>query len=183
MFCHNTFDLDICYCPGKVNILPDLLSRLCPDATLCTSSSVQSCSCCAITTVNVSDELPSRSEQVALKMGLDLVPEQEQETILHEQHCLSHCNARELYSRVIRAKKYWLNLHIACEKYVLSCEECQRNTIVKQGFHPQVSILANLPMDHFVIDLIGPLPESNGCTYLLVGLDVFSCNQRTKIHS
>ena len=170
-----TFDLDICYCPGKVNLLPDLLSRLSPDALKGeVTQTAPSCSCHAISTDADLSSFPTKSEQIALRMGLDLVTEDEQLSILRDQHSLSHCNARELYARVIRAKKFWLNLRTACEEFVLSCPECQKNTIVKRGYHPQVSILANLPMDHFLIDLMGPLPESNNYKYLLVGVDVFS---------
>ena len=173
--CILRFNIEICYYEGKVNTLPDLLSRLCPDyivasATVSAISSSNDEPVAAIENVH----FPSKAEEIAVRMGLELVLPENQTELLNKHHQISHCSARELYSRIIRDGKYWLNARTDCETFVSACNECQKYTIVRSGYHPQKSILANQPMDHVLVDLLGPLPESNGFTFILVCIDVFS---------
>ena len=168
------FNFEIIYCPGKVNILPDLLSRIAPDSSL-PQSVVSAAASYSISSCNEDEaNLPTRAESIAIRMGLQFVPTSERNSILEDNHALVHCNARELYSRIIQAGFFWDSLRQDCSNYTASCSECLKYSVVKRGYHPQKSLLSSLPMDHVVIDLLGSLPVSNGCEYLLVCIDVFT---------
>lgn len=169
------FNLEIIYLPGQLNVLPDLLSRLTVDTPTSTSSAMSA----VITTVDIpssTDASATTNSEVleASRRGLQVVPISQRPSTLRDFHALTHCNAEELYARVIRAGQYWLSLRSDCRNFTASCKECQKFTIAKSGFHPQSSIQAFSPMDHVLVDLLGPLPESSGCRYILVAIDVFS---------
>ena len=169
-----SFNFDIFYCPGKVNILPDLLSRLAPDFKETNVALTAALTVDPTTPPAQTDVLPTRSEVLALKMGLNLVPAECQSSLLADHHSLTHCRSRELYSRVVQSGNFWLSLRKDCDEFTKSCNECRKFTISKHGFNPQCSIMANLPMDHVLVDLLGPLPLSENNPYLLICIDVFS---------
>lgn len=58
---------------------------------------------------------------------------------------------------------------------IKKCKPCQQFGIVRKGFHPLSPISAELPGDHWAIDLVGPFTTSTkGNHYLLVCIDIFS---------
>jgi RNase H-like domain found in reverse transcriptase/Integrase core domain/Integrase zinc binding domain len=168
------FQYKIMYCAGRDNILPDLLSRIAPDfvpeaAVLNAAGTVDAENAPAIV-----GALPYDPEAIALRTGLEVVDNTYREEILHEHHALSHCNSRELYKCVIRSGKFWSSLKSDCEDFTSQCPDCQKNIIHRSGYHPQVSIHACAPMDHVLVNLMGPVPEHNNHRYILVAMDVFS---------
>lgn len=67
----------------------------------------------------------------------------------------------------------WPRLAEECTAWVKACPECQRNNIVKKGYHPLKPIHAQLPGDHMAIDLAGPFPRTtDGERYMLILVDV-----------
>ena len=67
---------------------------------------------------------------------------------------------------------HWPNMLADCKIVVNQCVDCQRFNITTHGFHPLRPILAELPMDHVAIDLIGPMTTSPcGNNYVLVLVD------------
>ena len=98
-----------------------------------------------------------------------------QKQLLLDLHLINHANAKEMFAKLKQEKKSWPNMMEDCRAVCRSCPACQRFTIVKSGYHPQQSLKSSLPMDHIVIDLIGPLETSQGGeNYILIIIDVFS---------
>ena len=157
------FSFSIIYCPGEDNILPDMLSRLLPDSQ-------------QAPVVASIHQVPNEEnyEAIAMRYGKSVPCPPERISILADCHTLAHCSVDELYKAVWRKGYIWPNLRKDCEQYVGSCSACLRTTICKQGYHPQTSLLASLPMDHVAIDLVGPLPECTNYVYILVCIDVFT---------
>ena len=60
-----------------------------------------------------------------------------------------------------------------CLKEVKSCKLCKLYNVKRGGFHPMRTILAERPMDHVVMDFIGPLKASDrGFVFVLLLVDV-----------
>ena len=74
----------------------------------------------------------------------------------------------------IRDRGYdWDGLPTDAAERVRSCLVCAMHQIAREGFHPSTSIDAALPGEHFVMDLLTPLPLSkDGFNTCLVIVDV-----------
>ena len=163
------FDFSIQYVPGKLNLLPDCLSRLYPD--LCTTEK-QNIN--FINSLSRKDEI-NKEERIAMSLGKNIPSIEQQISLLEEVHSISHCGYQGLFKLLWKNDWYWKNMKTDCKNYCLSCANCQRNTIVKSGYDPQVSVSACLPMDHIAIDTIGPFPiSSNNQKYVLIAVDIFT---------
>ena len=60
------------------------------------------------------------------------------------------------------------------KKEVDSCTSCLRFNTKREGFHPSRSPDAEGIWDHVMIDLVGPLPVSEGYIWIFVFVDVAS---------
>lgn len=158
------FSYEIAFCPGNINTIPDFLSRLLPDSRK---------HVCALPTSNIEGQA-AEFNNIALKLGKSVPSIDGRAEILSRLHSLSHDSADNLYKRVWNEGLVWPSLRVDCNNLVGSCEACMKCSISKQGFHPQTSLKASLPMDHVVIDLVGPLPPSENHRYVLVCIDVFT---------
>lgn len=171
------FDFEIRYYPGRFNILPDLLSRVFPDASERSKQTlVLAISSTDDTNFTASTEGEfTREEKIAISIGKQIPNETERENLLSLNHSISHCGAKALYKKLWNMDYYWLNMKNDCEKTCANCDSCQKFSITQKGFNPQCSIFASLPMDHIAIDTLGPLPTSQeGKKYILVAIDVFT---------
>ena len=89
-------------------------------------------------------------------------------------HALAHLGARTT-KRLITSKFVWHGLNKEVTHWARSCLVCQRSKV-------QTHIRAPLGMfapvsrrfDHVHVDLVGPLPESQGFKYLLTIVDRFT---------
>lgn len=176
------FSFTIFYCPEKINNLPDHLSRLFPNtpiiSNVTTSINSSQNSSTEPLAFEISAEDPNDSinsyTALALKYEKAVPRLDERKRILEECHILSHASSDELYKEIWRKGYVWPSLRMKCDNFVSSCIDCMRNTIVKRGVYPQVSLAACLPMDHLVIDLLGPLPPHHEHIYVMVCIDVFT---------
>jgi transposase InsO family protein len=66
------------------------------------------------------------------------------------------------------------DLDIYINQVMKKCGQCLQFNPMKRVFNPARSVHARRPWYHIQLDLIGPLPESKGCRYLLIAVDVFS---------
>jgi hypothetical protein len=99
----------------------------------------------------------------------------EQQRLVKEAHDMAHFATKNMTSRILRNNKFWPTMTKDCKVFYENCTQCQRNNILKQGFHPLQSITAELPMDHVAFDLAGPFAEtSQGHKYAFVMVDVFT---------
>ena len=77
--------------------------------------------------------------------------------------------------RLIRARYVWMRMSADCLAFARSCAQCQASKIVRHVRSPLSQ--RPLPDDRFLslhLDLVGPLPESEGKTYLLTIIDRYS---------
>lgn len=70
---------------------------------------------------------------------------------------------------------YWPSLAQDAHKYTTSCDQCQRfANVLKQPLEPIANIMSPWPFVQWGIDLIEPLPPSNGQTkFVVVVVDYF----------
>ena len=103
-----------------------------------------------------------------------IVPESWRRRIFDLIHSLSHPSIRAT-RKLISSKFVWSGLQKQVGHWVRTCIPCQSSKIhthIKaplEKFH-----VPNRRFDHIHVDLVGPLPPSNGFTYLLTIVDRFS---------
>lgn len=107
------------------------------------------------------------------------VPKHLRKQILVEKHD-SLLAAHQGYSRTLARVKefyYWPRLYIDVKDYVKRCEICKKCKPVNQTLKAKMGKpkLPDIPWRTISVDLMGPFPRSrDGCTFLLVIVDVFS---------
>lgn len=97
------------------------------------------------------------------------VPKQFQYTVCEKLHSLAHLG--------IRASHYiWPGINTDVCNRTRHCLPCQKAKTHKHMITP-LSIFAtpDSRFEHIHIDLVGPLPSSNGCSYILTCINQFTC--------
>ena len=103
-----------------------------------------------------------------------VVPESWRRLVFDTVHSLSHPGARTT-KRLVSSKFIWHGLGKQITKWARSCIPCQRSKVHKHTKAPLSQFeLPTRRFDHVHIDLVGPLPESQGHTYLLTMIDRFT---------
>lgn len=102
------------------------------------------------------------------------VPEKMRQQVLDSIHRLSHPGVRA--TRKMIAERYvWPSMNRDVARFVKSCNDCQRSKIHR---HTSAALsefeLPKSRFRHVHIDLVGPLPSSNGNRYLLTMIDRYS---------
>src|SRR5271167_4436614 len=119
-------------------------------------------------------------EGILKKEGKILVPDDEKiiEEVIRQHHdepIAGHPGIQKTIDLISRSY-FWQNLSSDVKKYVQGCIVCQQiksNTQPRRNpLHPHSSPSA--PWEEISVDLIGPLPESNGHDAILVIVDRFS---------
>jgi len=147
------YNFTIEHISGIHNILPDALSRMWSE----------------------NDNYAGNQSYLALIDNSNLhMPDEEQRNIILERaHLLGHFGAKAMVDSVKEQYAIWPGIMREANELVLSCLECQRFAIKKEGFHPLNSLEATYPFDHISIDLAGPFETSHvGNSYILLLVDV-----------
>lgn len=102
------------------------------------------------------------------------VPEPLRATIFNSIHGLSHPGIRSTRKKVTNLY-FWPNMNHDLNEWSKSCLKCQKQKVQR---HTK-SQASNIPMpaarfQHVHMDLVGPLPMSNGNRYLLTLIDRFT---------
>lgn len=89
-------------------------------------------------------------------------------------HGLSHPSARTS-ARLVADRYVWPHMRKDCSSWARSCLACQRSKVSRHVTAP----LGNFPspsarLRHIHLDIIGPLPQSDGFAYCLTAIDRFS---------
>uniref|UniRef100_A0ABD2XQU4 RNA-directed DNA polymerase n=1 Tax=Trichogramma kaykai TaxID=54128 RepID=A0ABD2XQU4_9HYME len=94
--------------------------------------------------------------------------------IIKLYHSAAHTSARITY-RAVREKYVWPNMSRDVTEFCKTCLACQCSKI-SRGNKPPLGkfITPDARFQHVHIDLVGPLPESQGFTYLFTMIDRFS---------
>ena len=89
-------------------------------------------------------------------------------------HSLSHPGSKASV-KLVTQRYAWPNMRRDVQEWTRSCEACQRSKVGRHTRSPLGTFLApDARFNHVHIDLVGPLPPSNGYSYLLTCIDRFS---------
>ena len=103
-----------------------------------------------------------------------LVPLQWRRTIFDSLHNLSHPGIRAT-QRLITTRYVWPSINTDVRRWTRSCIKCQRAKVQRHTVAPLSSFSTpDARFDIVHIDLVGPLPPSQGYTYLLTCVDRFT---------
>ena len=128
--------------------------------------------------------LPCSAEPGALPLLCDVsqgvhterpvVPRSLVPAVLHHFHGISHGGGKATL-RLVRARFVWSRMSADCLAFARTCPSCQAAKVIRHVRTPLTQ--RPLPDDRFIslhLDLVGPLPESEGQTYLLTIIDRYS---------
>lgn len=102
------------------------------------------------------------------------VPQQYRRAILTHFHGISHPGVRGT-RKMLSAKFVWPHMNKDVAEFVRHCVPCQSSKIHRHTTAPFAYFdLPKCRFNHIHIDLVGPLPPSNGYTYLLTIVDRFT---------
>ena len=89
-------------------------------------------------------------------------------------HSLSHPGIRA--SRKLVAERFvWPGMNGDVSRWARTCLACQRSKIVRHTISPVGKFSTpDARFRHVHVDIVGPLPPSNGCTHLLTVIDRFT---------
>ena len=102
------------------------------------------------------------------------VPETFRRTVFNSLHNISHPGIRAS-RQLITSRFYWPGMNADISKWAHSCLQCQQAKVHRHTVTPLATFnTPDVRFDHVHIDLVGPLPTSQGYTYLLTCVDRFT---------
>ena len=103
-----------------------------------------------------------------------MIPPAFRRPIFDAVHGLSHCGTRPTIKMLV-SRFVWPLMQKNIREWCRACIPCQTSKI---GSHTKAPVTVYPPADRrfgsIHVDLVGPLPESEGCKYLLTVVDRFS---------
>ena len=118
-------------------------------------------------------------ESVLLYKNLLYIPKDDalRERVIQENHdhpLAGHPGIRRTRDLIL-AKYYWPTIQKDIEKYVEGCDKCQKTkSVTKAAKTPlQPNTVPQCPWEIISVDIIGPLPESQGKNAILTIVDCF----------
>lgn len=190
------YSFTIIHLPGKLNTLPDLLSRLdIPDKEMEGDNKPNKSSQHLLANKGYANKKPNKIIkekldkikqkepyfeekhfiQVIQNQTTDYItpPANQHKSILQRVHSFGHFGAEAIVKTVHNEGLHWVHIMKDALEIVKECPACQKYNIVRRGYNPLRPVFAYLPGDHWAIDLCGPFPTSTkGNNYLLVMVDV-----------
>lgn len=102
------------------------------------------------------------------------VPQSLRKEIFEALHGLSHPSIRST-CKLIRHRYFWPSMNRDCRTWTQTCLRCQKSKIVRHIVTtPQQYPPVENRFQHVNIDIVGPLPISNGYRYCLTCIDRFT---------
>ena len=102
------------------------------------------------------------------------VPQQFRRTVFNSLHDLSHPSIRAT-QQLVTARFFWPGINSDVPHWARSCLKCQRSKVYRHTTTPLTTFnTPDIRFDHIHLDLVGPLPPSQGYTYLLTCIDRFT---------
>ena len=87
---------------------------------------------------------------------------------------LSHPGIRAM-QHLVTARFMWLSINSDVRRGTQTCLQCQRSKIQRHAVTPSSTFdKPDTRFDNIHLDIVGPLPSSNGFTYLLTCVDCFT---------
>ena len=102
------------------------------------------------------------------------VPAQYRRQVFDALHSFSHSGIRSTL-KLVTSRYVWPEMNSDVRRWARSCEQCQRNKIHRHNHTPlQTFQTPDARFDRIHIDIVGPLPPSNGYAYLLTCIDRYT---------
>ena len=102
------------------------------------------------------------------------VPKAFRRAIFDSLHALSHPGIRAT-QRLVTSRFVWPGINSDVRQWARTCLQCQRAKVHRHTRAPLGTFTTpDARFNHVHIDLVGPLPPSNGCVYLLTCIDRFT---------
>ncbi|GFR10188.1 transposon Ty3-I Gag-Pol polyprotein [Trichonephila clavata] len=102
------------------------------------------------------------------------IPEIFRKKVFLALHNISHPGVRAT-KRLISERFFWPSMQKDISNFTRSCLHCQKSKVARHTYSPLQSFqLPSARFDHVHLDLVGPLPPSNNCEYLLTCIDRFT---------
>ncbi|CAM8933186.1 unnamed protein product [Rhodiola kirilowii] len=93
----------------------------------------------------------------------------------HSSSYGGHGSASKTTSKILQSGFYWPSMFKDTYEFVKACNECQRmGNIARREEMPQKGILEVEIFDVWGVDFMGPLPSSQGNSFILVAVDYMS---------
>ena len=102
------------------------------------------------------------------------VPAQFRRTVFNSLHTLSHPGVRAT-QRLITSRYVWPSINKDVRNWARACIPCQRSKVQRHTVTPLSTFaVPDVRFSKVHIDLVGPLPPSQGYTYLVTCIDRFT---------
>ena len=94
--------------------------------------------------------------------------------VFESLHSLSHPGIRAT-QRLVTARYVWPSINADVRKWTQSCLQCQQSKVQRHTVTPlSTFVTPDIRFDKIHLDIVGPLPPSDGYTYLLTCIDRFT---------
>lgn len=98
------------------------------------------------------------------------VPMSLRKQVFDTMHNISHPGVR-LSKKLISEHYFWPGMNTNIGTWARACEPCQRSKTYRHNSAPIGTFPSTDRLDHVHIDIVGPLPESNGNRYIVTMID------------
>ena len=106
------------------------------------------------------------------KRGKSVPSVTRQQALLQRAHAAGHFGEHAMRAYIDREGYWWPKMRADIAAVINDCVNCQRHSVTTHGFHPARSIHAELPGDHYMVDLAAFQESLNKETFCLVLVDV-----------
>ena len=111
---------------------------------------------------------------MSTKVPRPYIPQQFRRTVFDSLHSLSHPSIRAT-QHLITSRYIWPNINKDVRNWTRSCIQCQKSKIHRHTTAPLGKFKTpDARFSNIHIDIVGPLPPSKGCNYLLTCIDRFT---------
>ncbi|GFS84845.1 hypothetical protein TNCV_2957291 [Trichonephila clavipes] len=184
------FTTNIVHIPGSNNIAADVLSRVsaitfpsqidydCIAETQQTDQELHTLIASGTSLELKKVTFPNSSTEIMCDLSTGTsrpyIPKQHRQDVFSAMHNLSHPGIRRSV-HLMKQCFVWPSISSDVAKWARHCLACQKSKIHRHTRSPLSSFQEpSQRFDHVHLDLIGPLPPSNGYTYCLTMIDRFS---------
>ncbi|GFW82504.1 hypothetical protein TNCV_1793971 [Trichonephila clavipes] len=184
------FTTNIVHIPGSDNIAADVLSRVsaitfpsqidydCIAETQQTDQELHTLIASGTSLELKKVTFPNSSTEIMCDLSTGTarryIPKQHRQDVFSAVHNLSHPGIRRSVY-LMKQRFVWPSISSDVAKWARHCLACQKSKIHRHTRSPLSSFQEpSQRFDHVHLDLIGPLPPSNGYTYCLTMIDHFS---------
>ncbi|GFX33868.1 transposon Tf2-6 polyprotein [Trichonephila clavipes] len=191
------FTTNIVHIPGSDNIAADVLSRVsaitfpsqidydCIAETQQTDQELHTLIASGTSLELKKVTFPNSSTEIMCDLSTGTarpyIPKQHRQDVFSAMHNLSHPGIRRSV-HLMKQRFDWPSISSDVAKWARQCLACQKSKIHRHTRSPLSSFQEpSQRFDHVHLDLIGPLPPSNGYTYCLTMIDRFRNGQRPNL--